>query len=54
MAVVVSSPHRADAFEAARYCIDTLKETAPIWKQEHYDDGGPEWVKGTPMEPPGS
>ena len=25
-----------DAFDAARYCIDTLKETAPIWKQEHW------------------
>jgi molybdopterin synthase catalytic subunit len=34
--VAVSSPHRDVAFEAARYCIDTLKETAPIWKQEHW------------------
>lgn len=42
VAVVVSSPHRADAFEAARYCIDTLKETVPIWKREHWE-GGSDW-----------
>jgi molybdopterin synthase catalytic subunit len=41
--VVVSSPHRADAFEAARYCIDTLKESVPIWKQEHWS-GGSDWA----------
>lgn len=40
--VAVSSPHRAEAFEAARWCIDTLKETAPIWKHEHWD-GGDAW-----------
>jgi molybdopterin synthase catalytic subunit len=39
VAVVVSSPHRAAAFDAARCCIDTLKETVPIWKQEHHADG---------------
>ncbi len=41
--VVVSAPHRADAFEAARFGIDTLKETVPIWKREHWD-GGSEWA----------
>jgi len=45
VAVAVSSPHRDHAFEAARYCIDTLKETAPIWKQEHWD-GGSDWALG--------
>lgn len=40
--VAVSSPHRADAFEAGRWCIDTLKETAPIWKNEHWE-GGEAW-----------
>ena len=45
VAVAVSSPHREHAFEAARYCIDTLKETAPIWKQEHWD-GGSGWALG--------
>jgi molybdopterin synthase catalytic subunit len=41
--VVVSSPHRADAFDAARFCIDTLKETVPIWKQEHWASGS-DWA----------
>jgi molybdopterin synthase catalytic subunit len=40
--VVASAPHRAEAFEAARFCIDTLKETAPIWKREHWE-GGSDW-----------
>jgi molybdopterin synthase catalytic subunit len=40
--VVVSAPHRDAAFEAARFCIDTLKETVPIWKREHWA-GGSEW-----------
>lgn len=43
--VVVSSPHRGDAFDAARFCIDTLKETVPIWKQEHHA-GGNDWGIG--------
>jgi molybdopterin synthase catalytic subunit len=42
--VAVSSAHRADAFEAARYLIDELKRRAPIWKKEHWD-GGSEWVR---------
>jgi molybdopterin synthase catalytic subunit len=45
VAVIVSSPHRAEAFEAARYCIDTLKETVPIWKREHWA-GGSDWGTG--------
>jgi molybdopterin synthase catalytic subunit len=40
--VVVSSPHRAEAFDAARYCIDTLKVSVPMWKREHFD-GGSAW-----------
>lgn len=43
--VVVSSPHRGDAFDAARFCIDTLKETVPIWKREHHA-GGDDWGTG--------
>ncbi len=35
VAVAVGSPHRADAFEAARWLIDQLKELVPIWKREH-------------------
>ena len=36
---VVSSPHRPEAFEAARFAIDALKESAPIWKYEVWADG---------------
>lgn len=43
--VVVASPHRAEAFEACRYIIDTLKTTVPIWKKEVATDGE-EWVEG--------
>ena len=39
VAVVVSSAHRPEAFEAARFAIDTLKETVPIWKRERWADG---------------
>jgi molybdopterin synthase catalytic subunit len=44
VAVAVSSPHRAQAFEAGRWLIDTLKECVPIWKKEHYTDGATEWL----------
>lgn len=40
--VAVSSPHRPEAFEAARYGIDTLKATVPIWKRETWA-GGESW-----------
>lgn len=40
--VAVSSPHRDTSFEAARYGIDTLKATVPIWKKERWD-GGESW-----------
>ena len=41
--VAVSSPHRHTAFEAGRHLIDTLKATVPIWKKEHWADGGAHW-----------
>ncbi len=37
--VVVSAPHRDEAFQAARFCIDTLKATVPIWKKEAWATG---------------
>jgi molybdopterin synthase catalytic subunit len=43
--VVVSAPHRAEAFDAARFAIDVLKETVPIWKREFWD-GGDDWGLG--------
>lgn len=43
IAIVASSPHRAEAFEACRMTIDRIKETVPIWKKERGPDGE-EWV----------
>lgn len=43
--VAVGSPHRAQAFEACRHCIDTLKESVPIWKRETCPDGT-YWIEG--------
>ena len=40
--VAVSTPHRAEAFAAAQFCIDTLKHTVPIWKRETWE-GGSDW-----------
>lgn len=40
--VAVSAAHRGEAFDAARYCIDTLKQTVPIWKRERWE-GGEDW-----------
>lgn len=46
IAVVVGvvSPHRDEAFQAARYIIDEAKQRLPIWKREHYRDGDRHWV----------
>jgi molybdopterin synthase catalytic subunit len=44
VAVAVSCPHRAEAFEACRYAMDRIKEVVPIWKKENWADGSTEWV----------
>lgn len=49
VAVVVSTPHRGPAFEASRWIMDELKRRVPIWKKEHFADGGAEWVEGQPL-----
>jgi molybdopterin synthase catalytic subunit len=41
--VAVSSAHRDAAFEGARWAIDEVKATAPIWKREHWDGGRDDW-----------
>ena len=46
--VAVVSAHRAAAFEACRWLIDTLKRTVPIWKKEHFEDGAV-WADGEPF-----
>lgn len=42
--IAVGSPHRAEAFAACQYAIDTLKQQAPIWKKEWFADGGFRWA----------
>lgn len=42
--VVVAAPHRHEAFAAAEWVMDRIKEVAPIWKKEHWADGAAEWV----------
>ena len=46
--IAVASAHRAAAFDACRYVIDTLKKTVPIWKHEHFADGAV-WADGEPF-----
>ncbi len=46
--IVVASGHRAAAFEACRWLIDTLKKTVPIWKKEYFEDGAV-WAVGEPF-----
>ena len=50
--IAVSAPHRAAAFDACRFAIDTLKKTVPIWKKEFFADGAV-WADGEiPPAPP--
>jgi molybdopterin converting factor subunit 1 len=46
--ILVASAHRAAAFEACRWLIDTLKRTVPIWKKEYFEDGAV-WADGEPF-----
>ncbi len=41
--IAVSTPHRADSYDASRYAIERIKEIVPIWKKEHWEDGE-EWI----------
>ena len=47
VAIAVGHPRRAPAYEASRYVIEEIKRRVPIWKREHYADGGREWVDPT-------
>jgi MoaE-MoaD fusion protein len=51
--IAVSAAHRAPAFEACRWAIDTLKRTVPIWKKEFFEDGAV-WADGELPPPPGA
>ena len=46
IAIAVSTSHRAEAYEASRYIIDTIKQTVPIWKKEYFLDGISKWSEG--------
>jgi len=47
VAIAVSGPHRAEAYEASRYVIEEIKKRLPVWKKERYADGREGWVEGT-------
>ena len=42
--IAISTPHRQEGFEAARFLMDRIKETVPIWKKENWADGSADWV----------
>jgi molybdopterin synthase catalytic subunit len=46
--IIVASAHRAAAFDACRWLIDTLKRTVPVWKKEYFEDGAV-WADGEPF-----
>ena len=48
--IAVASAHRAAAFDACRWLIDTLKRKVPIWKKEYFEDGAV-WADGDPFPP---
>lgn len=50
VAIAVSSPHRAEAYDASRTVIEEIKKRLPVWKEEHYADGESRWLDG--VKPP--
>jgi molybdopterin synthase catalytic subunit len=48
--VVAAAAHRAEAFQASRYAIERVKQIAPIWKHEYFEDGDA-WVEGAVADP---
>lgn len=46
VAIAVSTPHRRQAFDAARYVIEEIKRRLPVWKREYYLDRDAEWLDG--------
>lgn len=47
--IAVAAPHRAAAFDACRQALERLKCEVPIWKREHYADGGAAWREEEPL-----
>jgi len=52
VAIAVSSPHRAEAYDASRYIIEEIKKRLPVWKKERYSDGAEVWVEGRTLTVP--
>jgi molybdopterin synthase catalytic subunit len=52
IAIAVSAPHRAAAYDASRQTLERVKTEAPIWKRELYRDGGAAWREVEPLRPP--
>jgi len=50
VAIVAASPHRAEGFRACRYAIERVKQIAPIWKREVFEDGET-WIEGSTADP---
>lgn len=48
--IVAASAHRAEAFQVCRYAIERVKQVAPIWKHEYFEDGDA-WVEGVVADP---
>lgn len=50
VAIVAAAAHRAEAFQVSRYAIERIKQVAPIWKHEFFEDGDA-WVEGAVADP---
>lgn len=50
VAIAVASPHRAEAFDACRFVIESIKKSVPIWKKEFFE-GGAVWIEGAGATP---
>jgi len=44
LVAAAAAPHRGEAFDACQRLVDLIKESVPIWKRQHLDDGATEWV----------
>lgn len=52
VAIAVSTPHRAQAYDASRHVIEEIKKRLPVWKKERFAGGDEAWVAGTPPPEP--
>jgi molybdopterin synthase catalytic subunit len=50
--IAVATPHRKLAFDVCEFMIDRMKESVPIWKNEHYIEGDAAWLDGKPLSAP--